>query len=68
MHGVEKNNGYKRLQIALKITVRKQNNFIRRKKFKAQRTTKKKKKKNRQDKADDCSFPHRWVLQLPLKH
>ena len=43
MHGVEKQiNGYKRLQIAYKITVRKQNNWKRRQKFKTQRTTKKK--------------------------
>ena len=41
MHGVDKKiNGYKRLQIALKLTVRKQKNLIRRNKFKAQRTTK----------------------------
>ena len=45
---LKKNYGYKRLQIALNITVRKQNNLLRRKKFKAQRTT-----KNRQNKADD---------------
>ena len=47
MHGVEKKiNGYKRLQIALKITIKKQNNLIIRQKFKAQRT---KKKINRAD-------------------